>query len=81
MGLFTLLASAASEGSKNADEVHSYTLFYVVGGVFAAFAVLVSVIGFSQAEFPRGKGAANGLMALGAVLTVAAMASALYVTS
>lgn len=81
MGLLTMLASAASEGSKHADKAHSYTLFYVVGGVFAAFAVLVSVIGFSQAEFPRGKGAANALMAIGAVMTVGAMASALYVTS
>lgn len=81
MGLFTLLASAASEGSKHADETHSYTLFYVVGGVLAAFAVIVSVIGFSRADFPGGKGAANALMGLGAVLAAGAMAAALYVTS
>jgi hypothetical protein len=81
MGLFTVLASAASEGSKHADDVHSYTLFYVVGGVLAAFAVLVSVVGFSRAEFPGGKAAANALMGVCAVLALGAMASALYVTS
>jgi hypothetical protein len=81
MGLFTLLASAASEGSKHADEAHSYTLFYVVGGVVAGLAVLISVVGFMRPEFPRGKGTTNALMAAGAVCCAGAMAAALYVTA
>lgn len=73
MGPFTLLAAAG--------ETHSYTLFYVVGGVLAGLAVLISVVGFMRPEFPRGTGVMNALMAVGAVACAGAMAAAVYVTS
>ena len=60
---------AAEEGSK--------TPYYVAGSAFAAFAVIVSLIGISRHEtFPGSKGAARIVMLLAAVLAVATAASA-----
>lgn len=78
MGLITLLASAA-EGGKEAS--HDYTPFYIVGGVLAAFAVLLSAFGWMRPDFPKGDGPARAVMALGVVLAGSAMATAVYVTS
>jgi len=76
MGLTTLLAA-----TEAAHESHNYTLFYVVGGVLAVFAVLVSVLGFMKADFPGTGAASNAVMGIGAILSAAAMFAAVYVTS
>lgn len=76
MGLTTLLAA-----TEAAHESHSYTLFYVLGGVLAGFAVLISVIGMSKADFPGSGAASKAVMGIGAVLSAAAMFAAVYVTS
>jgi hypothetical protein len=83
MGLITMLASAAAEGSKAAEEhsTNSYTLFYVIGGALAVFAVLVSIVGMSRAEFPGTGAAGKALMSLSVLLAAAAMGAAVYVTS
>jgi drug/metabolite transporter (DMT)-like permease len=68
----TLVASAAPE-----HEETSKTLFYVAGGVLAAFAVVISAIGIRGHEtFPPSKGAARAVMALAAVLVAFTMFSA-----
>ena len=54
--------------------------FYVAGGLLAVFAVLVSVLGFRRPEFPAGAGGARAVMALGALLVAAAMATAVAVS-
>ena len=72
MGLITLLAAA---------EEHSRTPFFIVGGALAAYAVLVSVLGFTHPDFPDGAIAARGVTALGAVLVAGTMAMAVYVSS
>ena len=65
---------AAVEG----EEESSKTLFYVAGGVLAAFAVIISVIGIKRiATFPSGKGQERGVLGLAALLVLAAMAAAI----
>jgi hypothetical protein len=71
--LLATLIAAAEAG----EEETSKTLFYIMGGVLAAFAVVVSAIGIRSHEtFPSSQGAARGIMALGAVLVVLTLAAA-----
>jgi hypothetical protein len=71
--LLATLMAAAEAG----EEESSKTLFYVMGAVLAAFAVIVSAIGIRGHEtFPPSGGAARGVMALAAVLVVLTMAAA-----
>ena len=58
-------------------EESSKTLFYVLGGVLAAWAVLVSAMGIAKPGFASNDGAARGVMALTAVLMAGAMVAAI----
>ena len=70
MDAATLLA-AASEAENHG---HSETLFVVMGGVLAAFAVIVSVVGLRSPTLPeRFTRAITGLGIVLVVLTMAAM--------
>ncbi len=73
MLLATLIAAAEA-----GEEESSKTLFYVMGGVLAAFAVVISAIGIRGHEtFPPSQGAARGVMTLAAVLVVLTLAAAI----
>jgi hypothetical protein len=63
-----LLIAAAEETSK--------TPFYLVAGVFAAWAVLVGVLGVTRPAFPHGEAGARVVMGLTFVLMVATMVAA-----
>ena len=67
-GLLLLAAEEAVEPSK--------VPFYVAGGAFAAWAVVLAAVGLSRPEFPRGAGAMRGVMLLSVALTAAAMVTA-----
>ncbi len=68
--LATVLAAAAEEGGSHAP-------FYLLGGLLALFAVLVSVLGLMRgASFPGSSGAARAVMGVAALLVVAVCASA-----
>jgi hypothetical protein len=67
-----LLLATAAEGAEP-----SKMPFFIAGGLLAAWAVLVSLIGLRSPDFPRGNGAARGVMAITAVLMVAAMATSI----
>jgi hypothetical protein len=70
--LITLATEAAAE------EESSKAAFYIAGGVLAAFAVIVAVIGIRGHEtFPPTKGAARAVMGLAAILVAATMATAI----
>jgi hypothetical protein len=72
VGLVTFAVEAAGE------EEPSKTGFYLVGGVLAAYAVLISFLGLrGGATFPGTPGARAGVMAVSTVLVLAAMASAI----
>ncbi|HEU4656922.1 MAG TPA: hypothetical protein VFR97_05335 [Capillimicrobium sp.] len=63
---------ASAEGA----EEHSKTAFYVAGGVLAAWAVLVSLVGISRPSFPGSKAAARTMMLLTALLVAGVMSTA-----
>ena len=58
-------------------EESSKTLFYVLGGVAALWAVLVSAIGIMRHEtFPATKGQARAVMGISVLVVLGAMAGA-----
>jgi hypothetical protein len=69
IGLILAAESTAAEES-------SKTAFYICGGLLAAWAVVLSAIGMTQATFPATVGAKRGVILLTAVLVAAAMATA-----
>ena len=72
--LATLIAFAASEEGHESSK----TLFYVCGGLLAAWAVLVSAFGIRAHDtFPSSQGAARGVMGISVLLILVAMASAI----
>ena len=83
--LATILAAAehaAEAGGAHAEEEHKSELpFFLIGGALATFAIIVSVVGFKKPDFPGNASAARGVMTLGLTLTVAPMASIIYVAT
>ena len=81
MDLSLILAAAehAAGAAEHAEEHKSELPFFVTGALFAGFAVIVSVFGFRQPDFPGTSGAARGVMSAGVVLMLAAVGSAVYV--
>ncbi|MGH2898526.1 MAG: hypothetical protein ACRDMZ_07615 [Solirubrobacteraceae bacterium] len=86
--LATILAAAeagaehAAEGAAHAGEEHkSEAPFFLLGGALAAFAVIISVVGFKKPDFPGNASAARGVMALSVALVLAAMVSIVYVSA
>ena len=67
MDLVAILAAEAAHKNE--------TPFLVVGGILAAFAVLVGVLGIVRPTLPDGVN--NAIMAVGAVLVVGTMVSVL----
>lgn len=68
IALITAAESGAEESSK--------TAFYICGGLLAAWAVVLSLIGMSSETFPATVGAKRGVIAITSVFVVAAMATA-----
>jgi hypothetical protein len=68
MDLVTILAAAA-EGAEHAE--HDPIGFYIAGGLLAAFAVIVGIIGIRSPSLPEGPNRA--IMVIGTVLVVATM--------
>lgn len=63
---------AAAEGAEHTSK----TAFYIAGGLFAAWAVLIGIIGINRPGFPSGAGTARLAMVLGVVLMLGAMSTA-----
>lgn len=68
IALITAAESGVEESSK--------TAFYICGGLLAAWAVVLSVIGLSSETFPATVGAKRGVIAITLVFVAAAMATA-----
>jgi hypothetical protein len=68
-----ILAQAEHEAEET-----SKAAFYIAGGVLAAFAVIISIIGIRGHDwFPRTRGAMTGAIGLCALLVAATMATAI----
>jgi hypothetical protein len=79
--LATLLAAAEAGGHASEEAEKSKTPFFFVGGLLALFAIVISVVGFKKPDFPANSAASRGVMALGLTLTLATMATIVYVSS
>ena len=71
-----MLATLLTFATEAAEEETSKTLFYVLGGVAAAWAVLLFAVGMLSERFPGSDGAMRGIIAISVLVVVAAMASA-----
>jgi hypothetical protein len=67
------LVLAAEEAEK------SETLFFVLGCVFAGWAVIIGALGMRSESFGSERGLSSALIAVSVVLAAATMASLLYV--
>ena len=79
MDLSFLLAAAEVAEHAGEEAEKSELPFFIMGGLFATFAVVVSVFGFKNPDFPDNSGAARGVMTVGVVLMLAAVSTAVYV--
>src|SRR4051812_43862159 len=72
---------AAAETAEHLAEEHekSELPFFVMGGLWALFAIAISVYGFKEPDFPDTAGVARGVMSAGVLLTLGAVGSAIYV--
>jgi hypothetical protein len=79
--MYLTLILAAAETAEHLAEEHekSELPFFLAGGVWAAFAIAISVYGFRDPDFPDSAGVARGVMSAGVLLTIAAVGSAIYV--
>jgi hypothetical protein len=59
------------------DAEPSKTAFYVAGGLFAVWAVLLGAAGLSRADLPGSPTAERGIIGISAVLMVATLAAAI----
>ena len=66
-----ILASESAEKSE--------TPFFVIGGVFALWAVVLGVTGTRVPSFAGNRGAMTAIIGVSVVLAAAAMATAVYV--
>ncbi len=80
MILSTILLAAA-ETAEAVEHETSETPFFVAGAILVAFAVIISIIGMKNPDFPSDAGAARGVMALGATLVAAVAVAIVYVSN
>lgn len=71
MSTAQVLLAAAAEGG----EEKSHLAFYLAGGITAAFAVIVSIIGIQRPSFPATKGQQSAVTALAVAVVAASMAT------
>lgn len=77
-----VIVTAATEAAGHAAEEHekSETIFFVLGGLLAAFAVGLSLAGMKMPDFPGTAAISRGIMALGVVLVIATGWSIIHVS-
>jgi hypothetical protein len=71
---FLMLAAEAGGEAKKSE-----TLFFVIGCVFAAWAVVIGTIGSRSESFGRDGAAANAVIGVSVLLAAATMFSIVYV--
>jgi len=57
------------------------TIYYILGGVLAGWAVIVAFLGIKFDRFPGGKGGERVLVAISIVLVVATVGSAILLSA
>lgn len=71
-----MLASLLPLAAEIAEEEEDLTLFYVLGGLAAVWAIALFLVGMRSPGFPGSPGAQRAVMAVSVLVVVGAMASA-----
>jgi hypothetical protein len=71
-----MLATLLTFATEAAEEESSQTLFYIMGGVAAAWAMILFAVGMRSERFPGSDGALRGVITISILVVAAAMASA-----
>jgi hypothetical protein len=71
-----MLATLLTFATEAAEEEPDQTLFHVLGGLAAAWAILLFAVGMRSERFPGSDGAMRGIIAVSVLLVAAAMAGA-----
>ena len=71
-----MLATLLTFAAEAAEEESSKTLFYVLGGVAAVWAIVLFALGMRSPSFPDSPGAQRGVIAISVLVVLGAMASA-----
>jgi hypothetical protein len=79
MDLAVIFAAVEHAAEAGAEHERSEVPFFFAGGIWALVAILISVYGFKRPDFPATAGAARSVMALGVVLWLSAVGTAVYV--
>ena len=74
-----VIIAAAEHAAEAAEHEKSEVPFFIMGGLFAIFAVLISVYGFRKPEFPETAAKARMVMSAGGMLMLGAVGTAVYV--
>ena len=70
-----MLAALLTFAAETAEEETSKTLFYVLGGAAAVWAIVLFAVGMRSPSFPGSPGAQRGVIVVSVLVVVAAMAS------
>jgi len=73
-----MLATLLTYAAETAEEEPDKTLFYILGGAAAVWAIALFAIGMRSPSFPGSPGAQRGVMAISVLIVAAAMASAVF---
>jgi hypothetical protein len=71
-----MLATLLTFAAETAEEEPSKTLFYILGGAAAVWAVVLFAVGMRSPTFPGSPGAQRGVIAVSVLVVIGAMASA-----
>jgi hypothetical protein len=71
-----MLATLLTFATEAAEEETSKTAFYVLGGVAAAWAIVLFAVGMRSESFPGSRAAQRGVIAISVLVVLGAMASA-----
>jgi hypothetical protein len=71
-----MLATLLTLATEAAEEETSKTAFYVLGGLAAAWAVVLFAVGMRSESFPGSRAAQRGVILISVLVVLGAMASA-----
>jgi hypothetical protein len=71
-----MLATLLTFAAETAEAESSKTLFYILGGAAAVWAVVLFAVGMRSPTFPGSPGAQRGVIAVSVLVVLGAMASA-----
>lgn len=76
LAALAFFADTLTFATEAAEEESEPTLFYILGGAAAAWAILLFAVGMRSERFPGSDGAMRGVIAVSVLVVAAAMASA-----